>query len=107
MLHKYSLCGSCVILLTLAVVCFTDETFNVWCIVIDLLNCWLSAVLTVLMWVVVDSVVIAGTGEELNASKISAHKYKACNKHVRMHITTNFSWTLNITSYHYNIHNSL
>ena len=75
-IRKYSHCGSCVILITLAVVCFTDETLDVWCSVVYLLNCWLSVVLIVLIWIVVNSVVMVSTGKELNASKISANRYK-------------------------------
>ena len=44
-----------------------------WCTVVDLWNCWSTAALTALRWVVVKCVIMAGSSdEELNASKISA-----------------------------------
>ena len=63
-------CGSCVIILTLFV---TDETLAVWHTGVDLVNCWMTVVLTVLIaWVVENVVVMTVTGDEqLNASKIS------------------------------------
>ena len=61
---NYSLCGG-------NVVYFTDETVDMWYIVVDPLNCMLSVALTVL---VVNNVVMAG--KELSASRISAHKHK-------------------------------
>ena len=73
-MYKYSHCGGCDTLTTIAVVCFTDDTLDMWCGVVNVLNCWLSVVLRVLIWIVVNSVATDNTGEELIASEISANK---------------------------------
>ena len=75
-LHVNIPCGACTILLTLVVVAFTDETHDVWCTVVDPVDCWLIVVL-----VFVNIVVMMGIDdEELNASKISTCNNKKYNK---------------------------
>ena len=77
-----------------------------WYTVVDPLNCELSMVLIIL---VVDTVAMEGADEELNTSKISAHKHTkhAVNLHVAfssycMLIMTDFIWTVDVTSKLYN-----
>ena len=84
----YTHCGSCVMLLILPVVCFTDEALDKWCTVVDLLHGWLSVlvVLTVLTWVAVNSIVMAGTGGVLKVSKISVYNYETCHERSYVHI---------------------
>ena len=77
-LHVNIPCGVCIILLTLVVVAFTDETHDVWCTVVDPVDCWLIVVL-----VFVNIVVMMGTDdEELNASNISTYNNNKYNKSV-------------------------
>ena len=68
-------CGNSVILLTQVVVGFADETDDVWCTLIDPVDCWLIVAIVFVCIVVMMGI----DDEELNASIISVYDNKFLN----------------------------
>lgn len=56
------------------VVGFVDETLKVWCTAVDLAQCWLTVVLSMVVWVLANVAVATGGGAaEHDVTKMSVY----------------------------------